>query len=133
MKNNVALITGASSGIGKELAYIHAEKGYDLVIVARNQQKLKEIKSDLENKYNVQVKTITKDLSKSAAPKEVYDEVKSAGIEVEYLINNAGFGGHGKFHERDWEKDLMMINLNITALTAFNTFFSARFCCAESW
>jgi short-subunit dehydrogenase len=133
MKNNVALITGASSGIGKELAYIHAEKGYDLVIVARNQQKLKEIKSDLENKYNVQVKTITKDLSKSAAPKEVYDEVKSAGIEVEYLINNAGFGGHGKFHERDWEKRSDDDKLKYYGTDRFNTFFSARFCCAESW
>ena len=64
------------------------------------------------------MKVIVKDLGTPEAPKEIYDEVKKAGIKVDYLINNAGFGGHGKFHERKWEDDLLMINLNITALTA---------------
>ncbi|MEH0153271.1 SDR family oxidoreductase [Limibacter armeniacum] len=118
-----ALITGASSGIGQEFARIHAEKGGNLVIVARSADKLNQLKSELEAKYSCAVYVITKDLTELSAPKEVYDEVKEKGIEVDYLINNAGFGGHGKFHEREWEQDLAMINLNIVALTALTRFF----------
>lgn len=120
---NVALITGASSGIGKEFARIHAAKGGDLIIVARNQERLNELKAELENKFKVKVKVIVKDLGQPAAPKEIYDEVKASNIQIDYLINNAGFGGHGKFHERPWEADLSMINLNIIALTALTRFF----------
>lgn len=123
----VALITGASSGIGKEVARIHAENGRDLVLVARSAGKLEALKNELEQKFNIQVMLVVKDLSQPDAPKEVYDEVIKAGIEVEYLINNAGFGGLGKFHEREWEKDLAMINLNITALTALTRFFLPDF------
>ncbi len=112
-----SLITGASSGIGKELACIHAEKGGDLVIVARRAEKLNALKAELEEKHGIKVKTIAKDLTEKTAAEDVYNEVKSKGIEVEYLINNAGFGGHGKFHERDWKADEAMINLNIVALT----------------
>ena len=70
---------------------------------------------------------IAKDLSLPEAPKEIYDEVKSAGIEVDYLVNNAGFGGHGKFHERKWDDDLAMLNLNIVALTVLTRFFLPDF------
>ena len=121
--NKVALITGASTGIGKELARIHAEKGGDLVIVARRKDMLDELKSELESKHAVKVKVIAKDLGLPEAPKEIYEEVKNDGIEVDYLINNAGFGGRGKFHERAWEADLAMINLNVVALTALTRFF----------
>ncbi|MDX1284022.1 MAG: SDR family oxidoreductase, partial [Draconibacterium sp.] len=124
---NVALITGASTGIGKEFANIHAEKGGDLIIVARRLEKLEELKTELEKKHSVKVLVIAKDLSLAEAPKEIYDEVKAAGIEVEYLINNAGFGGRGKFHEREWDKDLAMINLNVLALTALTRFFLPDF------
>ncbi|PXY02621.1 short-chain dehydrogenase [Marinifilum breve] len=119
----VALITGASVGIGAELARIHAENGGDLVIVARREDKLKELKNELESKNGVEVYTIAKDLTKPNAASEVYEEVNSKGIEVEYLINNAGFGGRGKFQERKWEDDLAMIQLNIVALTALTRFF----------
>lgn len=125
--NKVALITGASSGIGKELAYLHAQQGGDLIIVARSEGKLNELKQELEGKQNIQVMCIVKDLSDQQAAAEVYKEVKDAGITVEYLINNAGFGGIGKFHEREWEKDLSMINLNIIALTALTRFFLPDF------
>lgn len=125
--NNVAVISGASSGIGKELATIHAEKGGDLVLVARSADKLEALKNDLEIKHKVSVMLIAKDLSLPNSPAEVYDDVKQAGIEVDYLINNAGFGGIGKFHEREWEKDLAMINLNITALTALTRLFLPDF------
>lgn len=120
---NIALITGASSGIGLEFARIHAEKGGDLVIVARSEGKLQELREELESTYGVEVRVITKDLSKSTAAREVFEEVKQAGIVVEYLINNAGFGGHGNFHERNWAQDEMMIQLNVMTLTALTRFF----------
>ncbi|MEM6298216.1 MAG: SDR family oxidoreductase [Bacteroidota bacterium] len=115
--SKVALITGASSGIGKELATIHAERKGDLIIVARREEKLGALKNELEQKYNVKVTTIVKDLSVAGSAKELYEEVKSTGIQVDYLMNNAGFGLRGKFHELAWERQQQMINLNITALT----------------
>ena len=126
-KNKTALITGASSGIGKELAHLHAETGGDLVIVARSANKLNALKEELEKKHSVEVYVIAKDLGNSTAAKEIYDEVKSNGIEVNYLINNAGFGGVGKFHERNIQDDLNMINLNISALTALSHYFLQDF------
>jgi len=123
----VALVTGASSGIGKELAHIHAEQGGDLVIVARREDKLNVLKTDLENKHGIKVMVITKDLTLPNAASEIYEEVKQADIEVNYLINNAGFGGYGKFHERVWKQDLAMINLNVVALTALTRFFLPDF------
>ena len=123
----MALITGASSGIGRELACIHAERGGDLVIVARREEKLNELKKELESKHGVDVTVITKDLATADGPKELYDEVQAAGIRVDYLINNAGFGGGGKFHERPWEQDLKMINLNVVALAALTRLYVPDF------
>ena len=122
-----ALITGASTGIGKELAYIHAEKGGDLIIIARSKDKLEKLQTEIESKYSVNVMVIASDLSKPESPLTIFNEVKKAGIEVDYLINNAGFGGIGKFHERKWEDDNQMINVNITALTALTRFFLPGF------
>jgi len=118
-----ALITGASSGIGLELAKVHASKGDDLVLVARNKTKLDELKSELESKYKIKVYTIGKDLSCANAAKEVYDETTKQKIEIDYLINNAGFGDFGMFVESDWNKELQMINLNITTLTQFTKLY----------
>lgn len=120
---HTALITGASSGIGKQFAHIHASKGGDIVIVARRADKLEALKAELEDTYKVNVKVIVKDLTLPEAPKEIYDTISSEGIQIDYLINNAGFGGHGKFHERHWQDDLNMINLNIVALTALTRSF----------
>jgi len=114
---NTALITGASSGIGRELARIHAERGGDLVLVARREKALNELKSKLEQKHSIQVLVIVKDLTTPTAAREVYEAIKAEGIQVDYLINNAGFGGQGTFHERDWNTELAMIQLNIVALT----------------
>lgn len=118
-----ALITGASNGIGLELAKIHASKGGDLVLVARNKSKLDELKHELETKFNIKVYTIGKDLSAANAAKEVYDETSKQQIKIEYLINNAGFGDFGFFAETDWNKELQMINLNITTLTQFTKLY----------
>jgi uncharacterized protein len=114
-----ALITGASNGIGLELARIHAAKGGNLVLVARNKAKLDELKQELENKYKISVYTIGKDLSAANAALEVYNETTQQNIKIDYLINNAGVGTFGMFADADWEKEMQMINLNITTLTQF--------------
>ena len=118
-----ALITGASNGIGLELAKVHASKGGDLVLVARNKSKLDELKAELENQFTVKVYTIGKDLSASNSAQEVYNETTKQNIQIDYLINNAGFGDFGMFVETDWNKELQMINLNITTLTQFTKLY----------
>jgi short-subunit dehydrogenase len=120
---NTALITGASNGIGLELAKVHASKGGDLVLIARNKSKLDELKTELETQFKVSVYTIGKDLSVTNAAQEIYDETNRQNIEVVYLINNAGFGDFGMFTETDWSKELQMINLNITTLTHFTKLY----------
>ncbi|TAL65092.1 MAG: SDR family oxidoreductase [Bacteroidetes bacterium] len=121
--NKTALITGASNGIGYELANVHAEKGDNLVLIARNKSKLDEMKKDLEEKYKIKVCTIGKDLSQPGAAKDVYDEIKQRNINVDYLINNAGFGDFGLFAESDWNKQEKMINLNVTTLVYLTRLF----------
>ena len=121
--NKTALITGASNGIGLELAKIHASKGDDLVLIARNKSKLEEIKSALEKQFNVAVYIIGKDLSEINSAQEVYDETTRQSIQIDYLINNAGFGDFGMFAATDWNKELQMINLNITTLTQFTKLY----------
>jgi len=121
--NKTALITGASSGIGRELAKIHASKGDDLVLVARTISKLEELKTFLEEKYQVKVLPIEHDLALVDSAREVYDEIKNHNIQIDFLINNAGLGDHGKFYETDWSKDLNMLNLNIITLTQFCKLF----------
>jgi len=120
---NTALITGASNGIGLELAKIFASKGANLVLVARSKSKLDDLKSELESKYKVNVLVIAKDLSAANSAQEVYEETTQKGIPIDYLINNAGFGDFGMFAETDWNKELQMINLNITTLTQFTKLY----------
>lgn len=119
----IALITGASNGIGLELAKIHASRGGDLVLVARNKAKLDELKSQLEDQYNVNVYTIGKDLASPSAAQEVYAETNEQQLQVDYLINNAGFGDYGMFVETEWNKELQMIQLNISTVTQFTKLY----------
>lgn len=121
--NKTALITGASGGIGLELARIHAAKGDDLILVARTGSKLETLKTDLEQEFNIKVHCVVKDLAVKDAGREVYDEIKRKGISVNYLINNAGFGDFGLFAESDWDKQERMINLNITGLVHLTRLF----------
>ncbi len=114
---NVALITGASSGIGKELACIHASKNGDLVLVARREEELLALKTELEQTYKVAVEVFVCDLMRPHAANEVFEFVQSKNIQVEVLMNNAGLGGYGNFNERELSKELDMIQLNIVALT----------------
>lgn len=118
-----ALITGASNGIGLELARVHASKGGDLVLVARNKTKLDELKLELEKQFKISVYVIAKDLSAINSAKEVYAETTKQNIQIDYLINNAGFGDFGMFYQTDWNKELQMINLNITTLTLFTKLY----------
>lgn len=129
---NTALITGAAGGIGKEFARIHASKGGDIVAVDLNAEGLKTLKTELEQQFGVEVYTIVKNLAQATATQEIYEEVKSHDIEVEVLINNAGFGGVGKFHERPWAKDLAMIQVNILALTSLTRYFLPDFVARDS-
>lgn len=101
MKFATALITGASSGIGLELARIHAKKGGDVVLVARSRDKLESIKQELQAQYGVTVHVIAEDLADPASADRIFSATEALGLAIDVLINNAGFGGHGKFAERD--------------------------------
>ncbi len=127
-----ALITGAAGGIGKEFANIHASQNDNIVAVDLNAEGLAALKNELERQYDIEVYTIVKNLAQLSSAEEIYDEVKSQGIEVDYLINNAGFGGVGKFHEREWEKDLAMIQVNVIALTSLTRYFLPDFVARNS-
>ena len=116
--SKTALITGASSGIGVELARIHAERGGDLVLVARRQDRLEALKADLETAHGIRVHLIVKDLARPEAAAEIHDELTSRGVKIDYLINNAGFGYGGFFHEQDWARNEAMIQVNVTAVAA---------------
>lgn len=121
--NKTALITGASGGIGLELARIHASKGDNLVLVARSSDKLECIKQELEGGYKIEVYYIVKDLSMKDSAIEVFDEVKDKNIVIDYLVNNAGFGDFGMFADSDWNKQERMISLNITVLAHLTRLF----------
>lgn len=112
-----ALITGASNGIGLELAHIHAQKGGNLVLIARSKEKLEQLALQLSSQYGIQVKIIAQDLSLPNAAQAVFAQTQAWDIPIDILINNAGFGGHGRFFERDLAKEQQMIQLNISALT----------------
>ena len=120
-----ALITGASSGIGYELSKVFAKNGYNLVLVSRNMEKLKTVSEEIKKRHDVRVKVIPKDLSKSAAPQELYDEVAAVSINIDVLVNNAGIGVGGKLTETSVEKHLDLIQLNITSLTMLCKLFGA--------
>jgi short-subunit dehydrogenase len=115
---NLALITGASGGIGEQLARIHAKKGGDLILVARSEDRLTELAAELVDTCEVNARPIARDLAVPGAAEGLADEILADGFVPEILINNAGFGGQGRFHERDWARDRDMINLNVTALAA---------------
>jgi short-subunit dehydrogenase len=123
VKNQTALITGASSGIGREFAKLLAQDCSTLVLVARNRDRLAEVKKELETAASVSIVLIEKDLAKPGAADEIYHEIKSKNISVDILINNAGFGDHGAFLETDWRKEEKMIAVNITALTRMTKLF----------
>lgn len=116
MKNKWALITGSSSGIGKELAIIHASKGGNLVLLARREKELKELQRQIIENFNVTVHVIPVDLTEQEAVSNVMTYLSEHQISIDVLMNNAGFGGYGLFAERSISADLNMVDLNIKTL-----------------
>jgi uncharacterized protein len=121
--SKTALITGASSGIGYELALLFAADGFDCILVARSHDKLKELAARLEGEHRVKTLVLSKDLAKPSAVDEIYEEVSSASMEVDVLVNNAGFPVFGLFSETDLEVELEMLQVNVVALTALTKLF----------
>ncbi len=118
-----ALITGASSGIGLELARTFARKGHNLVVVARDQVRLEQLAGELEAQHGITVKVLVKDLSSPSAAREIYETLKDDSITVDILVNNAGLIVYGNFHQTDWEKETRMIQVNLLTLTALAKLF----------
>ena len=121
--NKTVLITGASSGIGFALAKLFAQDNYDLVLVAKDAEKLKQAAQRLQNETTT-IYTIAKDLSIPKSPNEIYEEVKKKQIQIDVLINNAGFATYGLFIENDLEKELEELQLNIVTLTHLTKLFA---------
>ena len=115
------LVTGASSGIGKEFARQFAYRGYNLVLVARRAELLEEMKNEFIDEYKVEVDYLACDLSED--PKAVYDFCKEKDYDISVLINNAGYGDYGSFIDSDLDKALGMIELNNKALVALTYYF----------
>lgn len=120
-----ALITGASVGIGRELAKLFAQDGYNLVLVARNAARLQEVAADLANQFGGSAKSFPLDLTSSAAPQFLFDQLQRENIIVDVLINNAGYGKLGAFAEVPYEESAGQIVLNISALTHLTKLFLA--------
>lgn len=118
------LITGASSGIGYEMAQILGKQNYNLVLVARSLDKLETIKSELENRYSISVIVIAKDLSIVENAIALHEETQTLGLQIEMLVNNAGFGLYGDFVETSLEEELKMINLNVSSLVVLTKLFA---------
>src|SRR5436309_1415498 len=112
-----ALVTGASSGIGLELARLLAEEKRDLVLVARRAEKLERLARELSATHRVSARVIAKDLSNRTASREIAEELEREGIAVDVLVNNAGLGIYGRFWETDVERQLEVIQVNLVALT----------------
>ena len=121
--SKTALITGASSGIGYELAVLFAADGFDCILVARSHGKLQELAARLEGEHRVKTLVLAKDLSKPSAVDEIYEEVSAASMEVDVLVNNAGFPVYGLFVETDLAAELEMLQVNVVALTALTKLF----------
>ena len=123
MENKTVLITGASGGIGREFAYIFAQKKYNLVLVARSKDKLDQIAKDCTTLYGIKTTVFTHDLSNPESAELLYQDVQENRISIDVLINNAGFGQFGPFAKSDLTKNMEMINLNVTTLVALTSLF----------
>lgn len=118
-----ALITGASSGIGYELAQLFAADGYPLIIIGRDGQTLDEKARELSGAHGVEVVSIVKDLFNPQAAQEIYDEVQSKGLTVDVLVNDAGQGQYGLFVDSDLQRLLEIIQLNVSSVVALTHLF----------
>jgi short-subunit dehydrogenase len=118
-----ALVTGPTSGIGYALADLLAKDGVNLVLTSRNETRLQEVKTELEDKYSVNVKIIPRDLAQPGAPSEIFAILKQEGLQLSILVNNAGYNVYGRFEESDLEQELKMIQLHIGSVTESTKLF----------
>ena len=124
-KSQTALITGASGGIGYELAKLFAVDHYNLVLVARSAGKITQFADELQRQFGISAKPVALDLTAAPAPQFLFDQLQRENIVVDVLVNNAGYGRMGRFSDLPLEDDLGQIQLNITALTHLTKLFVA--------
>ncbi|HMG90359.1 MAG TPA: SDR family oxidoreductase [Chryseolinea sp.] len=122
-RNEYAIVTGGTSGIGYELVKLLAQDGYNLVIVARDENELMRVADELHDLYEIDTITISKDLFNPENAFELYDEIKRMGVDVEILINDAGQGHYGEFKDTDIRRELDIINLNISSLVVLTKLY----------
>ncbi|CCH02601.1 hypothetical protein FAES_4602 [Fibrella aestuarina BUZ 2] len=122
--DKTVLVTGATSGIGRELATLFAKDGYNLVLVARSDENLSQVADGLEQQYGIKVTQIAKNLADEQAPQQIYDEINGKGVQIDVLVNNAGMGEYGKFAtETDLQKEMDIIRINVSALVGLTKLF----------
>jgi uncharacterized protein len=123
MMGKTALITGASSGIGRDLAGLLAEGGFDLILTARSKPALEETARYCRDRYRVKAEILVVDLADRASPHQIYNDLQARSISIEILINNAGFGTHGKFSNSDLTTELQLLQVNIVAASMLSRLF----------
>jgi uncharacterized protein len=123
LTEKLALVTGASSGLGVDFARQLAARGANLILVARREDQLRAVALDIEEKYGVSAQIMARDLAVPEAPQALYDELKQRGIHVDVLVNNAGFGIYGDFASVPWEREKEMLDIDIITLTHMTKLF----------
>ncbi len=123
MSKETALVTGASSGIGLEIARLFAADKSNLILVARSHDKLERLAEDLRRDHNAEVLVLPKDLTDPSAPRAIFDQLTGRNIDVDVVVNNAGFGSVGSVADLSLERQLNMIQVNVTALTYLTRLF----------
>ena len=118
-----ALVTGASGGIGEELARLFAADGHSLVLVARSRDKLSALAEELSDRHNVSARVLPADLARAEAPREIFEELQSDAVTVDALVNNAGIGSYGLFADTDAKTELDLLQINVVALTHLTKLF----------
>lgn len=123
LSNKTALVTGASSGLGVDFARQLAAKGANLVLVARREEQLRAVAADIEKEYPISAQIVAMDLAAPGAPQALYDDLRQRGIQVDVLVNNAGFGVFGDFASIPWEREKAMLDIDIITLTHMTKLF----------
>ncbi|XXF80296.1 SDR family oxidoreductase [Myxococcaceae bacterium GXIMD 01537] len=124
MSRKVALVTGASAGLGEQFAQLFARDGHDVILVARSAGKLEALSAKLEQAHGVKAHVLPADLGQPDAPEKLFEEVRARGLSVDFLVNNAGFGSTGPFLELALEREAEMVEVNCTALLKLTHLFA---------
>ncbi len=124
MEKRIGLVTGASSGLGEQLAELLAKDGHDVVLVARQESKLEAVAERLAKSHGITAHVVPADLSRSEAPAAVFEACSAKRLAVDFLILNAGFGSNGAFLDLELDREIDMINVNVTSLVALTHLFA---------